>query len=435
MPPVESYPSLKVLISVYACAPNVGSEPGVGWNIVCALAKHHELYVFTRASNAPAIEAELSKQPIDNLNFIYFDPPTWAAWLPPANVAHYYFWQIEAYAVAKELLRTQPIHLVHHITYVRYSTPSFLSLLPLPFIFGPVGGGEQAPSTFWQSFSLRGKVYNVLRNLSHKVGELDPFTRATARRSFLVRATTVDTAARLKKLGAANVQVASALGLSQEEIDQLAQQPDPPPAPIRFISIARLLHWKGIYLGLQAFADVVQHSDSLNECEYWILGEGPERDRLGTLADELDIAKQVKFLGVLPRDQTLQKIAECHVLLHPSLHDSGGFVCLEAMAAGRPVICLDLGGPAVQVTPAAGVLVPAEDPKQAVRSLSQAMVKLATDHPLRAQMGAAGRQHVLENYVWEAKAQQLAQLYRDCVEQQPVDMSPSVLESQESNCT
>src|SRR2546430_4418443 len=40
---------------------------------------------------------------------------------------------------------------------------------------------------------------------------------------------------------------------------------------------------------------------------------------------------------------------------HPSLHDSGGWVCLEAMAAGRPVICLDLGGPGYQVTEESGI--------------------------------------------------------------------------------
>lgn len=415
----KSSAPLKVLISAYACAPNVGSEPGVGWNIVRTLAKYHELYVLTRLNNRPAIEAELNERPIANLHFVYFDPPTWAARLQPARIPHYYLWQLEAYTVAKALIETEAIDLIHHVTYVRYSTPSFLSRLPRPFIFGPVGGGEQAPAAFWQSFSLRGKIYNILRNLSHRIGEIDPFTQATAKQSFLVRATTKDTAARLEKLGANNVQVASALGLSQAEIDRLAQQPTPPNSPVRFISIARLLHWKGIYLGLRAFADVVQHLELPQACEYWILGEGPERDRLEALASELNIAQQVKFLGMLPRDQTLQKISECHILLHPSLHDSGGFVCLEAMAAGRPVICLDLGGPAVQVTPAAGMLVPAHDPTQTVRSLGQSMLKLATDPPLRTQMGEAGRRHVQEHYVWEAKAQQLAQLYCDCVEQQP----------------
>ena len=50
------------------------------------------------------------------------------------------------------------------------------------------------------------------------------------------------------------------------------------------------------------------------------------------------------------------------MLIHPSLHDSGGWVCLEAMAAGRPVICLDLGGPGLQVTEKTGIKVKASTP-------------------------------------------------------------------------
>ncbi|MEL7227287.1 MAG: glycosyltransferase, partial [Cyanobacteria bacterium J06576_12] len=391
-------------ISAYACRPNVGSEPGVGWNTVRTLARHHALTVFTRADNQPTIEAELRDHPIDNLQFVYFDPPKWATWLPPAQIPHYYLWQIEAYFVAKKLFASQPFDLIHHVTYVRYSTPSFLSLLPLPFIFGPVGGGEQAPGSFWQSFSRRGKLYEILRTLSHRVGEIDPLTRLTARRSALVRATTEETAIRLKQLGASDIQVASALGLSQSEIERLAQQPTPSPLPVRFISIARLLHWKGIYLGLQAFAQLTQ-VESAPESEYWILGEGPERNRLEALAARLKIAERVKFWGGLPRERTLETIAQCHVLVHPSLHESGGFVCLEAMASGRPVVCLDLGGPAIQVIPEAGLLVPASEPVQTVQALSKAMLTLATDEKLRKTMGEAGRRHIQDNYVWEAKAE------------------------------
>ena len=63
------------------------------------------------------------------------------------------------------------------------------------------------------------------------------------------------------------------------------------------------------------------------------------------LARELGITANVKFWGGIRRAQVLEKLAECDVLIHPSLHESGGWVCLEAMAAGRPVVCLDLGGP------------------------------------------------------------------------------------------
>ena len=99
---------------------------------------------------------------------------------------HYYAWQIAAYFVARKLDREINFDIAHHVTYVRYSSPSFLSLLPVPLIWGTVGGGESAPRAFWEDFSWRGKVYELVRSLAHRIGELDPFTRLTARRSVLV---------------------------------------------------------------------------------------------------------------------------------------------------------------------------------------------------------------------------------------------------------
>jgi glycosyltransferase involved in cell wall biosynthesis len=99
--------------------------------------------------------------------------------------------------------------------------------------------------------------------------------------------------------------------------------------------------------------------------------------------------------------------------VHPSLHESGGWVCLEAMAAGRAVICLDHGGPGTQVTPEAGTKVPARDPESAVRGIASAMAALARDELLRRSAGAAGRSRVRALFAWDAKGEQLSALYHE----------------------
>ena len=403
---------LKILISAYACRPGMGSEPGVGWNTVRSLVKYHHIWVLTREDNRPAIEAELANNPIPGLQFIYCDLPLSRLWKQGLQGVHfhYYLWQISAYFTARQLHSQVGFDLVHHITYVRYSSPSFLSFLPIPFIWGPVGGGESAPKAFWQDFSLRGRVYEIVRSLAHRIGERDPFARLTAQKSVLVRATTEDTAERLRQMGAKNIQVFSESGLSQEEISRLSQCSIPDSSTVRFISMARLLHWKGIHLGLRAFAEA-----KLLNAEYYILGEGPERKSLESLAKQLGIINQVKFWGRLSRDETLKKLGECHILLHPSLHDSGGWVCLEAMAAGRPVICLDLGGPAIQVTEEAGIKILGNTPDRVVQNLAEAMARLAQDAQLRVRMGQAGQRLVREGFSWEAKGECLAKLYAEIV--------------------
>lgn len=408
---------MKILISAYSCEPGMGSEPGVGWNIAREVAKYHEVWVLTRPDESQdVIEAELARNPIPNLRFVYFTLPFWQdsrKWGQSGGMQlHYYLWQIQAYFVARRLHQEIGFDLIHHVTFVKYSNPCFLSLLPLPLVWGPVGGGESAPAPFWQDFSLKAKTYEIARSLVRKLGETDPFVHLTTKKSTVVRATTNDTAQRLYKMGARQVQIIPESGLSEEDIARLAQYKIPDETPLRFISIGRLLHWKGFHLGLRAFAQA-----NLPHTEYWIVGDGSERERLETLAQALGIAHKVKFWGKLPREKALDLLRDCHVLVHPSLHDSGGWVCMEAMAAGRPVLCLDLGGPAVQVTDDTGFKVPALEPYQAVRDLAATMIHLVKDPELILSMGHAGRNRVSQNYSWSVVGERLNNLYTEVVTQ------------------
>lgn len=403
---------MKVLISAYSCEPGRGSERGVGWNVAREVAKHHEVWVLTRPDESKdSIEAELAANPIPNLHFVYFTLPFWKDSMSlgqsGAMQIHYYLWQIQAYFVARRLHKEIGFDLSHHVTFVKYSAPSLLSLLPMPFVWGPVGGGESAPPKFWKDFSLRARLYEWARDFVRNVGQRDPLVGLTIRNSSVVRATTDDTAKRLYRMGASDVQIVPEVGLLDEEIEVLNQSPLPSSQPVRFISMGRLLHWKGFHLGIRAFAEA-----KLADAEFWLVGDGPELENLKHLAEECGVASQVKFWGRLSREETLERLGESHALVHPSLHDSGGWVCIEAMASGRPVICLDLGGPAIQVTEHTGFKVAAEDPDQSVRDMAAAMQKLAANPELRVQMGQAGRQLVDENFSWTAVGRQLNQLYQ-----------------------
>jgi hypothetical protein len=113
-------------------------------------------------------------------------------------------------------------------------------------------------------------------------------------------------------------------------------------------------------------------------------GDGSGAETAGkNLTRILTLASMVRFWGFKVL-KSWNKLADSHVLVHPSLHDSGGCVCLEPMAAGR-VICLDLGGPA-----------PARD----------------TEHRARFQ---SGRERLSRLYHWEEKGKYLADLYNQAI--------------------
>ena len=404
---------MRVLISAYACEPGKGSEAGVGWNWVCQAARFHDVWAITREKNRAAIESSLAAEPLTRVHWVYYDPPGWGRLGgAPRGYDYHFFWQLGAYLVAKRLHREVGFDLVHHATLVNYWAPCFLSLLPLAFVWGPVGGGESAPRAFWCAFSFRGRLHETLRDLARSLAQLDPFVRLTGQRAALGIATTEETAVRLRSLGCREVMVLSQVGLPAEEIAQLGTLTVRKSNPFRLVSVGELLHLKGFEFGLRAFASFQARFPAT---EYWIIGDGPERKRLENLAQSLGLASVVRFWGTIPRPEVLEKLADCDVLVHPSLHDSGGWVCLEAMAAGRPVVCLDLGGSALQVTEETGIKIPAISPSQAIADLSLAMEELARDPARRVRLAQAGRERISRLYNWEDKGNYLADLYNQAV--------------------
>jgi glycosyltransferase involved in cell wall biosynthesis len=408
---------MKVLLSAFACEFDWGGESAVGRNWVRQIARFHDVWVLTRGHGREQAKDDPVGEMFTRVRFIYIDLPPWAhIWMKGqlGVELHYYLWQLIAYFVGRKLHRDIGFDIIHHVTVGKYWMPSFLALLPVPFIWGPVGGGESAPRAFWWSFSVRGKIFELTRDLACKMGEWDPFVRRTARKAKIGLATSEQTAARLRRLGARHVVVHPQFGMTREARESLQLLPLKRRGPFRIISMGRLLPWKGFHLGLRAFAKL---QTVYPDCEYWIVNEGLEMKHLKALAKRLGVENKVTFWGGLPTLQDVySKLAECDVLVHPALHEAFGNVCLEALASGRPVICLDLGGPALQVTDNTGIKVRACTPDQAVADLAAAMFRLATNPLLRMSMASASQRRVEEHFDWDSKGEFMARVYADSVQ-------------------
>lgn len=404
---------LKIGVIVYSCRPGMGSEPGVGWNTIKYLSQHHDVWAITRGDNRPFIEAELAQEPMNNVTWEFIEIPVigkpWTT-IDVARRIHYYLWQWFTYLHVRRLLRDVQLDLLHHITYVTYWTPSFVAYLPVPFIWGPVGGGERTPPAYYDALSSKGVRKERLRDAVRLISRIDPFLRSTARRAERALSTTEQTADVLRRLGSPAVSVQSQLIVSDETIAQFSALPQYDGQPFRFISIGRLLEWKGFQFGLQAFAKL---ADAVPDSEYWIVGDGPYRSALEALVADHNLGQRVRFLGHVDHEDVPQRLAECNVLVHPSLHDSGGNVILEAQLARRPVICLDWGGPGVLVTAETGIKFQPQTPAQDVQHLAEAMRQLVQDPDLCRQMGQRGQQHVIDEFHWERRITGFNQLYQE----------------------
>lgn len=102
-------------------------------------------------------------------------------------------------------------------------------------------------------------------------------------------------------------------------------------------------------------------------------------------------------------------------MLFPALHDLGGWAAAEGMAAGLPLICLNLGGPATQVTAESGFKIPAQDPDQASRDIAAAMINLARDGDMWRRLCRGARERAVEEFSWTSKAKRFDHLYNEVV--------------------
>jgi glycosyltransferase involved in cell wall biosynthesis len=238
--------------------------------------------------------------------------------------------------------------------------------------------------------------------------------RDTARAATIAIGVTRESCAALKRLGAARVEQLPQMALTDADLAQFAKLPAPPPGPLRAICIGRHVHWKGFYLAIRAFA---QFAKKNSDAELWIVNDGPFRRELEKTAAQTGVAARVKFLGTLPKyADVLARLGQSHILLHPALHEGFGNVCLEAMAAGRPVACLDIGGPASQITPETGFAAPATNPTEAVAALAGFLEKINRDRALLAAMSVAARAHVQKNYTMRGVNERMRQFYAEAVE-------------------
>lgn len=397
---------MRILLSAYACEPGKGSEPGVGWNLALQLAGAHEVTVLTRRNNRMAIETRLREKPVDGLRFVYHDLPRWLSWWKRGGRGvqlYYYLWQITARGIVRTMTRRGDVDICHHVTFAKYWGPSALSASAVCYSMGPLGGADEVPPGLESVLGLGGRVYELARRAVRFVAEHDPTVRNAIRQSSACIGATAATSERLRALGAKRVETWNQVGVESVSDDGQRRGDR---ADFRLVCVGRLVPLKAVALAIEAVA----------RCEtsvtMEVVGDGPSRDDLERLASSRGLSERVRFVGEVPRESALERMRDCDALIHPSLHDSGGMVCAEAMSMGKPVIALDWAGPADLVTQECGVLVdPIGGAEAVTAALCDAITLLADDTALTARLGDAARRRVREHLTWGRKAALLEQLF------------------------
>ena len=139
----------------------------------------------------------------------------------------------------------------------------------------------------------------------------------------------------------------------------------------------------------------------------WIAGEGPERETLQRLTDELGLGGRVKFLGWRNDRASLFKTAD--VCVYPSREEPFGNVVVEAWASGTPLLTTASTGPRWLVRDGEDALMtPIDD----VHALAGGIKRLMASPELCASLVAAGRRRVVDEFSEPAIVARYIELFR-----------------------
>lgn len=407
----------RVILSAYQCGPGMGSVSQIGWEWYSRLARRIPVTLVTHVRNRDV----LRQAGVDFENVVWIDTEWFAGPLyrlakrlfPRSEHGVFLISSLDFYvydraarrALARKWKSGERWDIVHCVTPVSPLAATTLHRLGPPLVIGPLNGGLTNPPNFPEIVKQEaGWLYPV-----RKLGRLVDWFNGASRRAAVILSATRATTAWYSAAVAGRVAPMLENGV---DLDLFA--PAPPPAapsatePLRIVFVGRLVPVKGVPMLLDAVARA--RAEFPVECV--IVGDGPMREEWESRARELDLQKEVSFLGNLPAARVSEEMKAAHLFCLPSVRESGGAVLLEAMACGRPVVAVAFGGPAEVTDDGVGRAIPPDGHSPVVDALIETF-RDAANHPDRwAEKGREGRRRAEQRYGWEAKIDAAIELYR-----------------------
>lgn len=403
---------MRILAVAYACEPDCGSEPEVGWQWTQQLARGHEVWVVTRANNREKIERSNIAERMPQLHFEYCDLPSWACFWKKYGMGihvYYFLWQVLALRRAIRLRKEVKFDIAHHLTFSPMYSPPLICLLPVPFIWGPIGAGEAIPRQYFPLFTRAQRIRERVRWLIRVASRYNPLICYAFSKAVLIVAATSETKSAVPRRYWDKVFVEPQIGMDLSDASTRCDLRFSGTGNdcFRIITAGRHVYWKGHIIVIRAFAEFLKQTGLSSELI--VLSDGPEREKLEREVKALQIGKgAVKFLKWLPeRNAVFEEYARSDIFAYCSFFECGGYVVLEAMSCGVPVVSIQLGGPGEIVSNANGVLVTPGPIDQTVRLFAEAFASLARDRTLLMQKKKETSDAVGMVHSWGAKGDRL----------------------------
>lgn len=398
-----------ILYSAFECNPNRGSDAYVGWSWAKAMSQTEEVHVLTDEGNRQDIEQYMQSNPI-KANFHFVGVPKRLQRVLNGRkgyFAKYVIWQWFAYQHAKALAENIAFDIVHHVSIADFRVIGYLWKLKVPFVFGPVGGGQETPKAL-KSYVKKYRRREMIRAWINRVAMWLPSYRRGIKRAAAVLVSNDESIALMQKtLGSMrNMQQMCELGIDEEVLLSQGNTVHVPSETVHILVSGRLMYRKGLELLFDACLCINTDVQYVVD----IYGGGHEERDVAEQIIERGLEKTVVLHGKVPFNEMKQAYQQADVFVLPSLRETTGTAVIEAMANKLPVVALKQNGVKYLVADDAGLLAEIGTKQETVQNLANALKKLIEDPAYRVRLGNQGHEK-LKNYTWEAKTKEIKRLY------------------------
>lgn len=395
---------MRVLLSAFECRPGHGTEKATGWHWPGALADlGHEVTVLT----VPLYRDEILARRPQGVDFRFIDIPA-----SPVPRSSHHLWYHHIYrrwleaALRHVDTQAQQYDVAHHVTVGSLHHGSMLWRLPIPLVYGPVGGGQTAPASYWRYFGRDWPTETLRTALTGPLLRLNR-CRNTVRHSAVTLVNNSATAAACQRLGGTDVRYMLADGLPSDWLTGPRSRPTGIPV---VLWVGRLVVRKAPTLAIQAFAELRR----VMPARLIMAGPGPLSGQVRAMVDRLGLAEDVELLGFVTWDDVRRLYESASVLLFTSLRESFGAPFLEALGKGLPAVALDLHGIGDANVGSAALKVPLPPrPRDLPSQLASALQTMLCDNEWESRSAAAVKWAA--DWTWPVKAATATQIYHEIV--------------------
>jgi glycosyltransferase involved in cell wall biosynthesis len=418
---------MKILVVGYACDPYRGSEPGVGWTAVCQIARKHEVFVLTDDHNRGGWErgrAEGIIPPNVHVRFLRKERP----FLENRFLAHIQSWMFYSSFNRRVLTAAQSWHkaerfdLCHQVTIAAWRMPSPLWQLPVPFVWGPIGGAGYIPREFRGMLSPSARFFEWARDIQSSIASRSRAFRDCIRETAVVFAANEETENFLKPFrdGKPLIRLPIA-SLPKEKVERFRraswlEQPVPASnsaSPLQLFAGGNMEGRKGVSLALKALTIVAARGIDFH---YTIAGGGPEIESLKKLATHLGIESQIEFHPGYQGDDYVKALQCTDVYFLPSFRESTPVTLLEAYLASCYPVVADTSAQGEIVRLAGGHAVPVETMDKLIEGLADAILWCAAHRDELSSLAEDSAKRVAEHFSSTRYQATLEDAYRIALE-------------------